>query len=90
MEALALCPGLMDASVGRNMTEKPPELLLFITEFSSDGDEHVSILASRSSGDPDICIDRGSTETHCGIRRVVFLFFSDCNDSNRPISAISH
>lgn len=54
----------MDASVGRKMTENPPELLLFITEFSSDGEEHVSILASRSSGDPDICIDRGSTETH--------------------------
>lgn len=54
-------PLLIDDSPGRNITEKPPLLLLFITVVSSDGDEHVSDFVSRNSGEPDKCIVRGST-----------------------------
>lgn len=49
-------------SPGRKITEKPPEFELFITPLSSDGDEHDSDFVSRNNGDPDRCIERGSTK----------------------------
>lgn len=61
-EVLLFKPLLIDVSPGRNITEKPPLLLLFITVVSSDGEEHVSDFVSRNNGDPDRCIVRGSTE----------------------------
>lgn len=60
-EVLLFRPLLIDVSPGRNITENPPLLLLFITVVSSDGDEHVSDLVSRNRGEPDRCIVRGST-----------------------------
>lgn len=61
-DVLLLRPLLIDVSPGRNITENPALLLLFITVESSVGDEHVSDLVSRSNGgEPDKCIVRGST-----------------------------
>lgn len=60
-EVLLFKPLLIGVSPGRNITENPPLLLLFITVVSSDGDEHVSDFVSRNSGEPDMCIVRGST-----------------------------
>lgn len=60
-EVLLFKPLLVDVSPGRNITENPPLLLLFITVVSSDGEEHVSDFVSRNSGEPDKCIVRGST-----------------------------
>lgn len=66
-EVLLFKPLLIDVSPGRNITENPPLLLLFITLVSSDGEGHVSDFVSRNSGEPDKCIVRGSTG---GVQRV--------------------
>lgn len=61
-EGLLFNPLLIDVSPGRNITENPPLLLLFITAGSSVGEEHVSDFVSRNSGEPDKCMVRGSTD----------------------------
>lgn len=53
----------MGVSPGRNITEKPLDDELFIAFVSSDGEEHDSDFVSRSNGDPDRCMARGSTES---------------------------
>lgn len=61
---VGVTPLLIGVSPGRKITENPAEFELFITPASSDGDEHDSDFVSRSNGDPDRCIVRGSTIKH--------------------------
>lgn len=82
-DTLLFKPLLIAVSPGRNITENPPLLLLCITVASSDGDEHVSDFVSRNSGEPDICMVRGSTARVQRVRiKCSFVCFSCCQCIN--------